>query len=270
MASKRSRSRATCRRASTLTGISKVQVEPGEWQVQLTGRALGAPTSFHATPETDNWPKEEIWGFNADRALRVVNVEGATPIDLSQTNAPFSDLPAYVVTAESDLKLVEQFRGDPSPSPNDFSLARSIWLSFDGSSYTVQRHAQRHARDAEPPRRELRTRSYDGGRRAAADHPSRRRKTRRRIAERNAHDRRGQRNTSPAPRYRRRLGNGCRSAVGRTESAAGLASAVDARCRSRADRVAAVVDVVGHLPRRHQRGACVAPARARCGGARRG
>ena len=115
-----------------------MQVEPGEWQVQLTGRALGAPTSFRATPETENWPKEEIWGFNADRALRVVNVEGATPIDLSQTNAPFKDLPAYVVTADNDLKLVEQFRGDPSPSPNDFSLARSMWLSFDGSSYTVR------------------------------------------------------------------------------------------------------------------------------------
>lgn len=119
-------------------GHLKVQVEPGEWQVELTGRALGTPTAFHATPETDNWPKEEIWGFNADRTLRVVDVEGATPIDLSQTNAPFSDLPAYVVTAESDFKLVEQFRGDPSPSPNDFSLDRSIWLSFDGSSYTVQ------------------------------------------------------------------------------------------------------------------------------------
>ncbi len=119
-------------------GQLKVQVEPGEWQVQLTGRALGVPTSFRATPETDNWPKEEIWGFNADRAFRVVNVEGATPIDLSQTNAPFKDLPAYVVTADNDLKLVEQFRGDPSPSPNDFSLARSMWLSFDGSSYTVR------------------------------------------------------------------------------------------------------------------------------------
>ena len=119
-------------------GQLKVQVEPGEWQVQLTGRALGAPTSFRATPETENWPKEEIWGFNADRALRVVNLEGATPIDLSQTNAPFKDLPAYVVTVDTDLKLVEQFRGDPSPSPNDFSLARSLWLSFDGSSYTVR------------------------------------------------------------------------------------------------------------------------------------
>ncbi len=119
-------------------GHLKVQVEPGEWQVQLTGRALGMPTTFHAAPETDNWPAEEIWGFNADRALRVVNVEGATPIDLSQTNAPFKDVPAYVVTATSDLKLVEQFRGDPNPAPNDFSLARTVWLSFDGSSYTVR------------------------------------------------------------------------------------------------------------------------------------
>jgi hypothetical protein len=119
-------------------GHLEVQVEPGEWQVQLTGRALTEPTSFRASPETANWPADEIWGFNADRALRVVNVEGATPIDLSQTNAPFKDLPAYVVTADNELKLVEQFRGDPSPAPNDFSLARSLWLSFDGSSYTVR------------------------------------------------------------------------------------------------------------------------------------
>ncbi len=119
-----------------------MQVEPGEWQVQLTGRALGAPTSFHATPETDNWPKEEIWGFNADRALRVVNVEGATPIDLSQTNAPFKDLPAYVVTAENDLKLVEQFRGDPEPVAQRL-LAGAQHLAF---VRRIELHRARHAR----------------------------------------------------------------------------------------------------------------------------
>jgi hypothetical protein len=136
-------------RAPRRNGQLKVQVEPGEWQVQLTGRALGAPTSFRATPETDNWPKEEIWAFNADRAFRVVNVEGATPIDLSQTKAPFKDLPAYVVTPESDLKLVEQFRGDPSPSPNDFlagaqHLVVVRWFGLHGA-----RHAGRQTRPAD-------------------------------------------------------------------------------------------------------------------------
>ena len=126
------------------SGQLEVQVEPGEWQVQLTARALDAPTIFHAAEKfraaakTDYWPAQEIWGFNADRALRVVNVEGATPIDLSQTNAPFKDIPAYVVTAQNALKLAEQFRGDPNPTPNDFSLARSIWLSFDGTGITVR------------------------------------------------------------------------------------------------------------------------------------
>ena len=119
-------------------GDMKVQVEPGEWHVRLTARALGVPTTFHATSDTDTWPDEEIWGFNADRTLRVVSVEGATPIDLSQTNAPFKDLPAYVVTATSELKLVEQFRGDPNPAPNDFTLARQLWLKFDGAGYTIQ------------------------------------------------------------------------------------------------------------------------------------
>ena len=119
-------------------GHLQVQVEPGQWQLQLTARALAAPDTFVAAPETAGWPAEEIWGFRADPALRVVNVEGATPIDLSQTDAPFKDVPAFVVTAANALKLMQQFRGDPNPSPSDFSLARSIWLSFDGAGYTVR------------------------------------------------------------------------------------------------------------------------------------
>ena len=119
-------------------GHVKVQVEPGEWQVRIDARALSAPTRFAAQPETDNWPTEEIWGFAADRSLRVVDIGGATPIDLSQTNAPFSDIPAYVVTASNALTITEQFRGDPNPSPDDFTLARDLWLAFDGGSYTAR------------------------------------------------------------------------------------------------------------------------------------
>jgi len=119
-------------------GLVKVQVEPGEWQVRIGARALSAPTRFVTQPETDNWPKEEIWGFAADRALRVVDVGGAASIDLSQTNAPFKDIPAYVVNASNALTLAEQFRGDPNPSPNDFTLARDLWLAFDGSSVTAR------------------------------------------------------------------------------------------------------------------------------------
>ena len=130
-------------------GHLKVQVEPGEWQIQLTGRALGAPTTFRATPETDNWPAEEIWGFNADRALRVVNVEGATPIDLSQTNAPFEDVPAYVVTATNELKLVEQFRGDPNP------VAHRLFAGAQHLAFVRRRelHRPRHARRRNRPSR---------------------------------------------------------------------------------------------------------------------
>ena len=119
-------------------GHLKVQVEPGEWRVRIDARALAAPTRFGMQRETDDWPAEEVWGFAADRALRVVDVGGATPIDLSQTKAPFADVPAYVVTTSNELTLTEQFRGDPNPSPNDFTLARDLWLAFDGASYTAR------------------------------------------------------------------------------------------------------------------------------------
>lgn len=119
-------------------GSLRVQVEPGDWRIHVTGRALDMPQSLRTTAVTANWPAQEIWGFEADRGLRVVNVEGPSPIDLSQTAAPFRNIPGFLMTAETELRLAEQFRGDPNPTPDEIHLSRNAWLGFDGEHLVLE------------------------------------------------------------------------------------------------------------------------------------
>lgn len=119
-------------------GQLRVQVEPGDWRVVVSARAQAPVNAFRASPAGEHWPKQEIWGFAADRALRVVMVEGAPGVDLSQTKAPFQDLPGFALGSDDELRLVEQFRGDPNPSPNEFTVSRNAWLAFDGGRVVVQ------------------------------------------------------------------------------------------------------------------------------------
>jgi hypothetical protein len=118
-------------------GVLRVQVEPGDWRVVVRARATEAVASFRAGAAGDVWPAQEIWGFAADRALRVVTLEGARSIDLSQTTAPFRNIPGYLLNQGDELRIVEQFRGDPNPSPNEFHVGRNAWLAFAGDRFVV-------------------------------------------------------------------------------------------------------------------------------------
>jgi hypothetical protein len=119
-------------------GSLRVQVEPGNWRIRLSARALAPVDTLRMTAATANWPAQEVWGFAAARGLRVVTIEGAASIDLSQTGAPFQDLPGYLITPESEFRLVEAFRGDPNPAPNDYRLTRQAWLGFDGDTLILE------------------------------------------------------------------------------------------------------------------------------------
>jgi hypothetical protein len=119
-------------------GSLRVQVEPGNWRIRLSARALAPVDTLRMTAATANWPTQEVWGFAAARGLRVVTIEGAASIDLSQTGAPFQDLPGYLITPESEFRLVEAFRGDPNPAPNDYRLTRQAWLGFDGDTLILE------------------------------------------------------------------------------------------------------------------------------------
>lgn len=120
-------------------GKLQVQLRPGEWTLKLTGRATTSLTALALPASTAPWPAEEVWVFEADPSVRQVQVEGVNSIDPSQTRLPqdWANLPAYLMTTGSTMKLAEQHRG-MTTSPAQLSLTRQLWLDFDGGGYTLQ------------------------------------------------------------------------------------------------------------------------------------
>ncbi|MFN3785906.1 MAG: hypothetical protein ACK4RS_03595, partial [Thiothrix sp.] len=120
-------------------GKLQVQLRPGEWTLQVTARAQGRQTQLRLPAFSPPWAQQEIWVFAADPEVRQVQVEGVNSIDPSQTRLPedWVNLPAYVMTTESTMALVEQHRGMPQ-TPAHLTLERQLWLDFDGGGYTLQ------------------------------------------------------------------------------------------------------------------------------------
>src|SRR5207248_555412 len=70
------------------------------------------------------WPEEEIWVFDSRPQLRVVLVEGKTPVDPQQTTLPneWKSLPAWRLKGRDALTLTERRRGDADPGPDRLAL----------------------------------------------------------------------------------------------------------------------------------------------------
>lgn len=122
-------------------GRLRLQVRPGQWNLTLTTRHLGPVSALEFTrPDDGFWPQEEIWVFNSQPNLRVVEIEGVPAIDPLQTSLPqqWRNFPAYRLLAGETMNFKEIKRGDPLPAPDQLNLDKNIWLRFDGSGYTIQ------------------------------------------------------------------------------------------------------------------------------------
>ncbi len=124
-------------------GRLRVQVRPGSWTLTLKARHPH-PVSQLTLPEhhSEHWVPQEIWVFQAQSALRTVEITGIPAIDPQQTTLPanWRSWPTYLVNVGSTLTLVEKRRGDPEPMPDQLHLERHFWLDFDGQGYSVQDH----------------------------------------------------------------------------------------------------------------------------------
>ena len=121
-------------------GQLRVQVRPGSWTITLKSRFPAPLTSFTIGEINGPWPEEEIFVFAAQNHLRMVTIEGVTPLDPSQTTLPgqWQNLPAYHLNQADTIQLIEKKRGDPEPEPNQLSIDKQIWLDDDGKAITIQ------------------------------------------------------------------------------------------------------------------------------------
>lgn len=122
-----------------------VQLRPGRWQIDITGRsggpveALPLKAAAVADKQEVAWPNSEIWVFEARPALRVVEVEQVGAVDANLTNLPdeWKGWPAYRIEPGQTMRFKVIRRGDPEPEPSQLNLTRKLWLDFDGEGYTV-------------------------------------------------------------------------------------------------------------------------------------
>lgn len=116
-----------------------LQVRPGNWEVTLRARHPQALTQLELTATDSPWPTSELWAFQAMPALRLVEIEGLSAVDASQTNLPaeWQHLPTYSIKTGERMTFKTLRRGDPEPEPNQLNLQRKLWLDFDGGGYTV-------------------------------------------------------------------------------------------------------------------------------------
>lgn len=124
-------------------GRLRLQVRPGTWVVDVharNGNAALDKITLSKTPDVPDLAKEEVWVFETVNYLRLVQVDGAPPIDPAQTELPqeWRGWPAYYMQPGAALSITEKKRGNSEPQPDELTLAKEWWLDFDGNGYTVR------------------------------------------------------------------------------------------------------------------------------------
>lgn len=121
-------------------GDLKIQVRPGNWQIDLTSYKQGIIGELSLPAMSDNLPKQEVWVFKSNPSLRLTEITGVPAVDSRQTRLPkeWQSYPAYLLNAKSSMKLKTLQRGSASPEPNRLTLQRDMWMDFDGKGYTIR------------------------------------------------------------------------------------------------------------------------------------
>lgn len=121
-------------------GRLRLQVRPGKWTIDLVSRAAAEVTQLTPDKNPPPWPQDEIWSFQSQNSLRLVEVEGVPTVDPRQTSLPaeWRKFPAYRLNPAATMSFKQIRRGDPEPAPDQLSLNRELWLDHQGGGYTVK------------------------------------------------------------------------------------------------------------------------------------
>ncbi len=118
----------------------KVQIRPGKWTINFTTRMVGETNTLTIGKTGDLWPTNELWSFQSQNQLRIVEISGVNSVDPSQELVPqqWKRFPAYRMTADKEFILNVKKRGDATPAPDSLELHRIFWLDESGEGMTVK------------------------------------------------------------------------------------------------------------------------------------
>ena len=122
-------------------GRLRVQLRPGSWTLQLTARGVDTLQQVMLNLPPDPWPRQEIWSYSDDPALRSTHVDGHAT-DAAQADVPpdWTNLPAYVLDAGNGLTVEQGTRGSEGSAADQLQLQRQMWVDFDGEGVIISDH----------------------------------------------------------------------------------------------------------------------------------
>ena len=120
-------------------GRLRVQLRPGDWNLELVARATSPlrALTFHAPSAP--WPRQEVWSYGDDPALRTTRIEGTPPIDPVQAGVPedWRTLPAFAMAEGATLVVVQSARGLDANTGDHLQLVRQLWVDFSGAGLSA-------------------------------------------------------------------------------------------------------------------------------------
>ncbi len=133
-------------------GRLRLQVRPGRFELRVDARHEGPVAAIGLPSQADGaaWDASEVWVVETRPALRRIEIEGAPPVDPTQTELPagWRSLPAYRLDPGQALRLVEKQRGTEGGGADRLTLARAWHLDFDGAGATVADRIEGELREA--------------------------------------------------------------------------------------------------------------------------
>ncbi len=129
-------------------GMLRVQVKPGVWDIKIKSRFIGKPEKIAFVKNNPPWPATEIWSFEPQNELRLVEVEGGKSLDPQQTNMPtkWKAFASYLMGPGLSLKLIDKRRGQEK-HPGELNVQRKLWLDFSGKGFIAQDLVSGHVND---------------------------------------------------------------------------------------------------------------------------
>ncbi len=124
-----------------VNGELHLQARPGNWHIEIAARYNQPLKHLSAIqPFTSAWPNQEVWAFEAQPQLRVVNIAGAPSVDPQQYHLPnhLQHFSAYLISAGTSLTFNEQPPRTDNNNDSQWQIQRQLWLDFSGNSYTYR------------------------------------------------------------------------------------------------------------------------------------
>lgn len=121
-------------------GRLKAQLRPGTWRVKIDAFRNQDLDALKFAEGIQPAVASEWIAVRANPEMRMVELQGATPIDVQLTTFPneWRDLSVFEWNHANPLRWVEKTRGMGMQKPDEFQVHRELWLDDDGRGVTYQ------------------------------------------------------------------------------------------------------------------------------------